>query len=64
MSDAKLALPSKEVPIASPTSGWLMAAVVLFLFVIGILGVIRLPLIGGRAARSVAHWAPNDGALR
>jgi len=46
MSDAKLALPSKEVPIESPTSGWLMAAVVLFLFVVGILAVVRLPLIG------------------
>lgn len=46
MSDAKLALPSKEVPIENAASGWLMLAVVLAMFVAGLLLTLRLPIIG------------------
>lgn len=45
MSDAKLALPSKENLIENTISGWLMLGVLLAMFVIGILLTLR-PIIG------------------
>ncbi len=45
MSDAKLALPSKENPIANTTSGWLMLAVLVAMFVVGIV-LVRVPIVG------------------
>ncbi|MCE9522488.1 MAG: hypothetical protein K8S25_08675, partial [Alphaproteobacteria bacterium] len=45
MSDAKLALPSKEVHLANTTSGWLMLVVLLAMFVAGI-ALVRIPIVG------------------
>lgn len=45
MSEAKLALPSKENLISNTTSGWLMLAVLLVMFVAGIL-LVRIPIVG------------------
>jgi regulator of protease activity HflC (stomatin/prohibitin superfamily) len=45
MSDAKLAIPSKENLIAATTSGWLMLAVLIAMFVAGLL-LVRIPIIG------------------
>lgn len=45
MSDAKLAIPSKENLIAATTSGWLMLAVLIAMFVAGIL-LVRIPIVG------------------
>jgi len=46
MSDAKLAIASKEVVVTNTVSGWLMLVVVVTLAVIGILLAIRIPLVG------------------
>lgn len=46
MSDAKLALPSKENHVANTISGWLMLVVILALFLVGILLSIRIPIVG------------------
>lgn len=45
MSDAKLALPSKENPIENTLSGWLMLAALLAMFVVGIV-LVRIPIVG------------------
>jgi regulator of protease activity HflC (stomatin/prohibitin superfamily) len=45
MSDAKLALPSKENLIENTVSGWLMLAVLLAMFVVGIV-LVRIPIVG------------------
>ena len=45
MSEAKLALPSKENLISNTASGWLMLAVLLVMFVAGIL-LVRIPIVG------------------
>lgn len=45
MSDAKLALPSKENLIENTISGWLMLAVLLAMFVAGIV-LVRIPIVG------------------
>ena len=45
MSDAKLAVPSKEVPLENTASGWLMLFVLLGLFVAGLF-LVRIPFIG------------------
>jgi len=45
MSDAKLALPSKEHRIESPMSGWFMLGLTIVLFLVGIV-VVRLPIVG------------------
>jgi regulator of protease activity HflC (stomatin/prohibitin superfamily) len=45
MSDAKLALPSKENPLANTTSGWLMLAVLVVMFLAGIV-LVRVPIVG------------------
>jgi regulator of protease activity HflC (stomatin/prohibitin superfamily) len=42
MSDAKLALPSKEVPLTNTVSGWLMVVVILALLVVGALLAVRI----------------------
>ena len=45
MSDAKLAVPSKEVPLENTASGWLMLFVLLGLIVAGLF-LVRIPFIG------------------
>jgi regulator of protease activity HflC (stomatin/prohibitin superfamily) len=45
MSDSKLAIPSKENPLANTASGWLMLVVLLAMFLVGIL-LMRVPFIG------------------
>jgi hypothetical protein len=45
MSDSKLAIPSKENLLANTASGWLMLAVLLAMFLVGIL-LMRVPFIG------------------
>lgn len=45
MSDAKLAMPSKEIPLERTVSGWLMLFVLLGLFVAGLF-LVRIPFIG------------------
>jgi regulator of protease activity HflC (stomatin/prohibitin superfamily) len=45
MSDAKLALPSKENLISNTISGWLMLAVLVAMLVVGIV-LVRIPLLG------------------
>ena len=45
MSEAKLALPSKENLMSNTASGWLMLAVLLVMFVAGIL-LVRIPIVG------------------
>jgi regulator of protease activity HflC (stomatin/prohibitin superfamily) len=45
MSEAKLALPSKENLIDNTTSGWLMLVVLLAMFVFGIV-LVRIPIVG------------------
>jgi regulator of protease activity HflC (stomatin/prohibitin superfamily) len=45
MSEAKLALPSKENLISNTTSGWLMLVVLLVMFVAGIV-LVRIPIVG------------------
>jgi regulator of protease activity HflC (stomatin/prohibitin superfamily) len=44
MSEAKLALPSKENPVQT-TSGWLMLAVLVALLVVGVV-LVRIPIVG------------------
>jgi regulator of protease activity HflC (stomatin/prohibitin superfamily) len=44
MSEAKLALPSKEIPV-NTTSGWMMLAVLIALLIVGVV-LVRLPIIG------------------
>jgi regulator of protease activity HflC (stomatin/prohibitin superfamily) len=44
MSEAKLALPSKEAPVAT-TSGWMMLVALIALLVVGIV-LVRMPIIG------------------
>jgi len=44
MSEAKLALPSKENPVTT-TSGWLMLALLLAMLVVGVV-LVRMPIIG------------------
>jgi regulator of protease activity HflC (stomatin/prohibitin superfamily) len=68
MSDAKLALPSKEV-ISSTVSGWLMLAVILGLLLLGAL-TIKTPLVGGVLIALAAILAigflilkPNESAV-
>jgi regulator of protease activity HflC (stomatin/prohibitin superfamily) len=45
MSDSKLAIPSKENPLANTASGWLMLVVLLAMFLVGIF-LMRVPFIG------------------
>ena len=45
MSDAKLAIPSKEISLERTVSGWLMLFVLLGLFVAGLF-LVRIPIIG------------------
>ncbi|MBL8780826.1 MAG: hypothetical protein JNL06_07755, partial [Alphaproteobacteria bacterium] len=44
MSEAKLALPSKENPVTT-TSGWLMLVLLLAMLVVGVV-LVRMPIIG------------------
>ena len=45
MSDAKLALPSKENRIEHPMSGWFMLGLTIVMFLVGIF-LVRLPIVG------------------
>jgi len=69
MSDAKLALPSKEQLIASPPSGWGMLTLVVVLFIAGLV-MIRIPVIGApilviAAVMSIGFLVikPNESAV-
>ena len=69
MSDAKLALPSKEQLIASPSSGWGMLTLVVVLFIVGLV-MIRIPVIGApilviAAVMSIGFLVikPNESAV-
>lgn len=69
MSDSKLAIPSKENPLASTTSGWLMLGVLLLLFVLGIALMIR-PIIGAPLITLAVFFSvgflvlkPNESAV-
>jgi regulator of protease activity HflC (stomatin/prohibitin superfamily) len=68
MSDAKLALPSKEV-VVKTLSGWLMLAVIVGLVILGAL-LIKTPLIGGTLIAIAVILAigflilkPNESAI-
>jgi regulator of protease activity HflC (stomatin/prohibitin superfamily) len=45
MSEAKLAIPSKENHVTNTTSGWVMLGLLLLMFIAGIL-LVRIPIIG------------------